>query len=207
MGGKPGQVAGLPPALPQRLAPEPGDHPYHIHGGCRQELLELRAHQAQLPTPAEIKAPDPLREATLNPCAQRIRRGELRRLLALPCGLKRLMVGLRPDRQLAGRCMRGGARLAGGTGATGGPVKPDADDRTPRHITPRPPGTVHLLGVPIDDKGLEVIAFSGPPLPAVGPKRRTNYIDLMRPLGGDQEVGIHIAGVEQVGPGEEITIG
>jgi hypothetical protein len=31
-------------------------------------------------------------------------------------------------------------------------------------------GTVRLLGVPTDDKGLQVIACPGPPLPAVGPK-------------------------------------
>jgi hypothetical protein len=47
-------------------------------------------------------------------------------------------------------------------------------------------GTARLLGLPIDDKGLEVIALPFPPLSAVGPERRTNHIDLMRPLGGDQ---------------------
>jgi hypothetical protein len=109
--------------------------------------------------------------------------------------------------------VRGGALPAGETAATGGPVKPDADDRIARDIVSRPPvdtgmtlGTARLLGLLIDDKGLEVIAFACPPLPAVGPKRRTNHIDLMRPLGGDQELRIHIAAVEQVGPGEEITI-
>jgi hypothetical protein len=45
------------------------------------------------------------------------------------------------------------------------------------------------------------------PLSAVGPARRTNHIDLMRRLDGHQEVGIHIAAVEHVGPGEEISIG
>ena len=59
-------------------------------------------------------------------------------------------------------------------------------------------GTARLLGLPIDDKGLEVIAFPFPPLPAVGPERRTHHIDLMRRLGGDQEVCVHIAAVEQV---------
>ena len=43
IGGQLGQVTGLPPALAQRLAPEPGDHPDHIHGRRRQELLEVRA--------------------------------------------------------------------------------------------------------------------------------------------------------------------
>jgi hypothetical protein len=39
LGRKLGQVAGLPPALAQRLASEPSDHPDHIYGRRRQELL------------------------------------------------------------------------------------------------------------------------------------------------------------------------
>jgi hypothetical protein len=129
MGGQLGKVAGLPPALAQRPAPEPGDHPDHMHGGCRQELLEVRSRQAKVSTPAEIKAPDPLRQAALHPCPQRILGCELRCLLALPRGLERLMVGLWADRELAGGCVGGRARPAGGTRATRGPVKPDAHDR------------------------------------------------------------------------------
>jgi hypothetical protein len=63
-----GKVARLPPTLPQRFTPEPGDHPDHIHGRRRQELLEVRARQPHVPTPAQIKAPDPLREAALDTC-------------------------------------------------------------------------------------------------------------------------------------------
>jgi hypothetical protein len=47
-------------------------------------------------------------------------------------------------------------------------------------------GAARLLGLPIDGKGLQVIALPFPPLPAVGPKGRTNHIDLMRRLGCDQ---------------------
>jgi hypothetical protein len=43
MGRKLGKVAGLPSAFAQRLAPEPGDYPGDIHGGCREEMLEVRA--------------------------------------------------------------------------------------------------------------------------------------------------------------------
>ena len=100
------------------------------------------------------------------------------------------MVDLRADRELAWGCLGGGARPAGGTRATGGPVKPDANDRIARDIVSRPPvdtgmalGTARLLGLPIDDKGLQVIALPFPPLPAVGPKRRTNHIDLMLASG------------------------
>ena len=59
-----------------------------------------------------------------------------------------------------------------------------------RHIVSRPPvdtgmalGTACLLGLPIDDKGLEVIALPFPPLPTIGPERRTHHIDLMLASG------------------------
>jgi hypothetical protein len=159
MGCQLGKVSWLPPALPQGLTSEPGDDPDHIHGCRRQELLEVRARQPQIPTPAEIKASYSLREATLNTRPQGILRGELRRLLALPRGLERLVVGLQPDRELAWGAFRCGTRLAGGARTTRGPVEPDADDRVARDITRRPPidagmplGTARLLGVPIDDR-------------------------------------------------------
>jgi hypothetical protein len=44
-------------------------------------------------------------------------------------------------------------------------------------------------------------------LPAVGPKGRPDHIDLMLPLGGDEEVGIHVTTVEQMGAREQITCG
>jgi hypothetical protein len=62
----------------------------------------MRARQADVPTPAQIEAPDPSGEATLDPRPQRVLGFELRGLLALPCRLERLVVGLRADRQLAG---------------------------------------------------------------------------------------------------------
>jgi hypothetical protein len=64
-------------------------------------LLEVRACESNAPPPAKIKAPAPLREAALHPCPQRILGYELRRLLPLPCGLDRLMMGLRADGELA----------------------------------------------------------------------------------------------------------
>ena len=119
MGCEPSKVSRLPPALSQGLISEPGDHPDHSHGCCRQELLEVRARQPQIPTPAEIKAPDPLREAALDARPQGILGFERRRLLALPRGLERLVVDLRADRQLAGRRVCAGTGPAGGTRATG----------------------------------------------------------------------------------------
>jgi hypothetical protein len=154
-------VAELPPALAQSLAPEPGDHPDHIHGCRGQELLEVRARKAKIPTPAEIKASDPFREATLHPCPQGVLGFELGGLLPLAGGLDGLVVSLRPDGELPWGVFRRGARTTGGTRATGGPVKPDANDRIARDIVSRPPvdtrlplGTVGLLRLPIQHKGL-----------------------------------------------------
>jgi hypothetical protein len=93
-------MAGLPPAFAQRLALEPGDHPDDIHGCCCQELLEMRARLAQIPTPAEIKTSYPLREAALHPRPHGVLRCELGGLLAVASGLERLMVCLQPNREL-----------------------------------------------------------------------------------------------------------
>lgn len=172
------------------------------------------ACQAQIPTPAQIEASRALRETALHSRPQGILCGELRRLLALPRGLECLVVGLQPDRKLAWSSARRGARPPGGARPTRGPVEPDANDRVARGIVARSPidagmalRTVRLLGLPIEDKGLEVVALSFPPLPTVGAKRRTNHIDLMLGLGGDQEVRIDIPAVEQVYAGENITVG
>jgi hypothetical protein len=101
MGRQLGQVAGLPPALAQGLTSQPRDHPYHMHGGGIQQLLEVRARQAQVPTPTEINAPNALRQAALHPCPQGVLGVELRGPLALPRRLERLMVDLWADRELA----------------------------------------------------------------------------------------------------------
>jgi hypothetical protein len=94
-------MAWLPPALARGFAPEPSDYPPHIHGGGIEPLLEVRAREADVPTPAEVEAPDPLRQAALHLGSQRILGFELRRLPALPCSLERLMVGLQPNGELA----------------------------------------------------------------------------------------------------------
>jgi hypothetical protein len=68
-------------------------------------------------------------------------------------------------------------------------------------------GTVRLPRVPIDDKGLQVIALARPSLPAIGPKGWPDDIDLVQSLGGDEEVGIDIAAVEEVRARQQITLG
>jgi hypothetical protein len=70
-----------------------------------------------------------------------------------------------------------------------------------------PLGTVRRLRLPIQDKGLQVIALGDLMLPAIGPKGRPDYIDLMLTLGGDEEVGIHVTTVEQMDAREQITCG
>lgn len=120
-------MAGLPPALPQGLTSEPSDHPHDIHRDGIQQLLEMRACQPEVPTLTEVKAPDTLREATLDPCPQGVLGFELGGLLPLAGGLDRLVVGLGPDRELPWGALRRGARLTGGTCATGGAVKPNAN--------------------------------------------------------------------------------
>src|SRR5262245_49802692 len=69
------------------------------------------------------------------------------------------------------------------------------------HSWPSPSGAAGGVCAPTPD------TEPFPPLPAVGPKRRTNHLDLMLGLGGDQEVRIDIAAVEQVDAWADITIG
>jgi hypothetical protein len=79
----------------------------------------MRARDAQIATLAQIAASYAWREATFNARSQGILCGALRRRLALPRRLERLVVGLPPDGELA-RCSFGwGARLANRAGATG----------------------------------------------------------------------------------------
>jgi len=60
----------------------------------------VRASQADRATLAEIKTPDPLREAALHAGPKRILGFERSGLLALAGGLDGLVVGLGPDGQL-----------------------------------------------------------------------------------------------------------
>jgi hypothetical protein len=95
----------------------------------------------------------------LDPCPPGVLRFELDGLLPLPGGLDRLVVGLRPDRELAGGVFRPGARLAGRTDTTGGRIEADAHDGIAGNIPARSPldtgmplGTAGLFGLPIDQE-------------------------------------------------------
>ena len=188
--------------------------PDHMHGRRRQQLLVVRARQPDVATAAQINAPRALREAAVHPGPQGVLGFERRRLLALLRGLDGLVMGWQPDRELVWGAFRRGTRRAGGARATHRSIKPNANHGIARHIVSRPPvdagmalGTARLLGVPIDDKGLQVIAFARPLLPAVGPEGRPDDIDLMPGLGRHQEVRIHIATVEHVCARQQITLG
>src|SRR5262249_28242628 len=94
---QPRKVSRLPPALAERFALEPGDHPHEIHRRRSEQVLEVGAHQAAVTTLAQIKAPDALREAALDARPECILLFELGCLLALAGGLHRLMVRLGAD--------------------------------------------------------------------------------------------------------------
>ena len=150
----------------------------------------------------------------LNPGPPGILGGELGGLLPLPRGLDRLVMGLRPDGELARRIFGLGARLADRTGATGRGMETDAHHGIAGDIPAWRPsdaglplGTAGLLRLPIDHEGAQIIALARPPLVAIRPEGWADDVDLMRGLGGDEEFGIDIAAVEQVRAGEEITLG
>jgi hypothetical protein len=119
------------------------------------------------------------------------------------------VVRLGPDGELPRGVFRRGARSPGGTGATGGSVKSNTHHGIARHIVSRSPadagmalGAARLLGVPIQAKGLHIVALAGVMLPAIGAEGGPHHIDLMLGLGRHQDVRIDRAAVEQVRAGE-----
>jgi hypothetical protein len=165
----------------------------------------VRACQPTVPTLTEIKAADALREATLHPCPQGVLGFELGGLLPLAGGLDGLVVGLRADGELPRGVFRRGACTTGGARATGGPVETDVDDRIARDIVAWRPfdaglplGTVGLLRLPIQDKGLQVIALTGLMLSAIRPTGGTDHVNLILALRRDEIVSIRVAAIEQV---------
>src|SRR5215813_1297855 len=171
---QPRKVSRLSPAFASRFALKPGDHPHDIHRRGSEQVLEVRARQAAVATLAQSKAPNALREAALDTRPERILLFECGRLLASAGGLYRLMVGLGPHGKLPRGVFRRRTHLPGGTGTTGGLVKADAKHWIAGDIvawgpfdTRRPLGTAGLVGVPIQDEGLQVIAMGNLVLPTI----------------------------------------
>src|SRR5688500_4781193 len=183
---QPRKVSRLPPAFAYRCTLEPGDHPHEIHRRGSEQVLEVRARQAAVATLAQIKAPDALREAALHARPEPLLLFERGGLLALAGGLPRFMVGLGADGELAWRIFGGGTDVTSGTGATGGQDKADPKHRIAgdivawsRYDTRMPMGTAGLVGVPIQDAGLQIVALGNHVLPTIGAKGWANHINLV----------------------------
>jgi hypothetical protein len=124
------------------------------------------------------------------------------------------VVGVWPNGELARRILSPGACRADPAGATGRGMETDTHHGIARDIPPRRPfdtglplGSAGLLRRPVNDEGAQIIALTRPPLMAIRPEGRADHVDLMRCVGGDQEVRIDIPAVQQMRAGEEITIG
>jgi hypothetical protein len=197
-----------------RYVLQPRRDAHQVEHGGGENVLQTRFGVTDVATLSYTTPPDGLRLRALNPGPLGILGCELGSLLPLPCSLDRLVIGLRPDGELA-RCIFGlGARLADRTRPTGCRMKTDAHHGIARDIpawrpsnTGLPLGTVGLLRLPVDDKGTQIIALVCPPLVAIRPEGWAHDINLVDGLSSDEQLGIDIATIEQVYTGEEMARG
>ena len=141
--------------------PQPVDESNQVHRRGIDRLLQLCPSQPDIAAAAQIKATHALRETAFHPGSQRVLGLEFIRLLPLARGLDRLVLRLRPHRQLTRLVLSRGATGAHLAGPTRGTVKPDAHHGITGDVVPRrPPHTVRPLGtasgfrLPIQLKGL-----------------------------------------------------
>src|SRR5262249_23311886 len=138
----------------------PLTQPDDIEGYGREQMLQMRLGEPEIPSPAQTTASDTLRVRALDPGPLGVLGFERGRLLPLPRGLDRVVDGLRPDRELSGGVFCPGARAAGWTDTTGRCIKADAHDGVAGDIPPRGPfhtrmalGTTRLFRLPLDHEG------------------------------------------------------
>jgi hypothetical protein len=114
---------------------------------------------ANVATLSQTTPPDGLCVRALNARPPGIVGRERGRLLPLPCGFDRLVMGLRPDGELALRMFRLGARLADRTRATGRGMETNAHHGVAGDIPAWRPsdaglpwGTARLARLPFDQE-------------------------------------------------------
>jgi hypothetical protein len=168
---------------------------------------------AEVTALAQATPPDGLRLRALDAGARGVLGGARGGLLPLPRGVDRLVLGLRPDGELARRLLGLGARRADRTRPTGRRMKPDAYHGITRDLPPWRPseagvplGTAGVLRLPVDHEGAQIVALACPPLMARRSESGADDVDLMPGVGGDESVGIDRTALEPMRAGEAITL-
>jgi hypothetical protein len=171
--------------------------------GGGEHVLQTRFGLTDVATLSYATSPDGLRLRALNPGPLGILRRELGSLLPSPCGVDRLVIGLRPDGEWARGIFGLGARLADRTRPTGRRMAPDAHHGIAGDIPAWRPSTaglplrtVGLWRLPVEDEGAQIIALARSPLVAVRPEGWAHDIALVDGLSGDEQRGIAIATIE-----------
>jgi len=70
-----------------------------------------------------------------------------------------------------------------------------------------PLGTPRLGGRPIKRKSLDTLALAGTMLATIGAKGRPDHINVVQVLGTGEELGIHLATVEEMRAWEQRPLG
>jgi hypothetical protein len=197
-----------------RYGLQPCRDAHEVERGGGEHVLQTRVGVTEVATRSSATPPDGLRLRALNPGPRGILRRELGRLLSLPCGLDRLVRGLRPDGELARGIVGLGARLADRTRPAAHRLDTEAHHEIAGDLSAWPPSNAGLplrtggrLRLPGDAEGAQIIAWARSPWVARRPEGWAHDLDLMDGRSGDEPLGIDIATIEQVQTGEEMALG